>query len=372
MFKNKLNNYIISEILKSYALVLISFSLLIWIAQAAKNLNLITESGLSIKTYCYFILLIFPKILSQLMIISFLIGTFLTIIRLLDTKEIEIYWLAGISKLNIAFTIIKISFFPTVLALFFYVYLVPHANFKSREILANSEFSMTNSLVKKNNFNSPLKKLTIFVNKNDNKGNLEKVYIFEELKTIIAKKGRVVNINDNNYLELIDGFIHEKNQQQNITVVKFEKTIFDFTKYQTEITKNTKLQEQRTSWLINEYRNNKKNFKKNKKKYNNLKKTNQNILEEIHKRIVKPLFIPFVAFLCCFLLYTNNEKINLTRLKIFIFSLSTLLIIFIEILVGISSKNYALQTFFYILPLIGTTLTFYLLKNFLKKEPIYR
>ena len=162
MFKNKLNNYIVSEILKSYALVLISFSLLIWIAQAAKNLNLITESGLAIKTYCYFILLTFPKILSQLMIISFLIGVFLTTLKLLETKEIEIYWLAGISKLNIAFTIFKVSFLPTILALFFYVYLVPHANFKSREILANSEFSIINSLVKKNNFNSPLKKLTIF------------------------------------------------------------------------------------------------------------------------------------------------------------------------------------------------------------------
>lgn len=357
MFKNKLNNYIVSEILKSYALVLISFSLLIWIAQAAKNLNLITESGLSIKTYCYFILLIFPKIASQLMIISFLIGAFLTILKLLDTKEIEIYWLAGISKLNIAFTIFKVSFVPLILALLFYIYLVPLTNFKSREILANSEFSMINSLVKKNNFNSPLKKLTIFVNKNDNKGNLEKIYIFEELKTIIAKKGRVVNINDNNYLELIDGFIHEKNPQQNITVVKFEKTIFDFTKYQTEITKYTKIAERSTLWLFKNYKS---------------RKNNKDILEEIHKRIIKPLFIPFVAFLCCFLLYTNNEKINLTKLKIFIFSLSTLLIIFIEILIGLSAKNYLLQTFFYTIPLMGTILTFFSLKNFLKKEPMYK
>ena len=290
------------------------------------------------------------------MIISFLIGAFLTILKLLDTKEIEIYWLAGISKLNIAFTIFTVSFVPLIIALLFYIYIVPLTNFKSREILANSEFSMINSLVKKNNFNSPLKKLTIFVNKNDNKGNLEKIYIFEEVKTIIAKKGRVVNINNNNYLELIDGFIHEKNPQQNITVVKFEKTIFDFTKYQTEITKYTKLAEQSTLWLF-------KNYKLSK---------NKNTLEEIHKRIVKPLFIPFVSFLCCFLLYTNNEKINLTKLKIFIFSLSTLLIILIEILIGLSTKNYLLQSFFYMLPLLGTALTFFSLKNFLKKEPIYK
>ena len=357
MFKNKLNNYIIQEILKSYFIVLISFSMLIWIAQAAKNLSLVTESGLSIKTYTHFIFLIFPKIISQLMIISFMIASFLTILKLLETKEIEIYWLAGISKLNIALTIFKISIVPTLLALFFYIYIVPYSNFKSREVLSQSEFSMINSLVKKNNFNSPLKKLTIFVNKNDNKGNLEKIYIFEEFKTIIAKKGRVININNKNYLELIDGFIHEKNQQQNITVIKFKKTIFDFTKYQTEVTKYTKLQERSTSWLFKEYKK---------------RKRTSDILEEIHKRIVKPFFIPLIAFLCCFLLYTNNEKINLTKLKIFIFSITTFLIIFIEILISFSVKNYLTQNIFYILPFIGMIFAFYILKNFLKNEPIYK
>ena len=347
----------IQDILKSYFIVLISFSMLIWIAQAAKNLNLITESGLSIKIYINFIILNFPKIMSQLMIISFLIGLFLSITKFLESKEIEIYWLAGISKLNIAIIIFKISFIPVVIALFFSLYLVPNTNYKSREILSMSEFSMVNSLVKKNNFNSPLKKLTIFVNKNDNKGNLEKIFIFEELKTIIAKNGRVVNINDKNYLELTNGFIHEKNKDQNITVVKFDKTIFDFTKYQTGITKYIKLQERSTIWLFDNY-------------LKNTKETN--ILEEIHKRILKPLFIPIISILCCFLLYTNNEKINSTKLKIFIFSISTILIIFIEVLIGISIKNNFFQIFFYSLPIIGIFLVFYILKNFLKNEPIYK
>ena len=358
MFKNKLNNYIILEILKSYFLVLISFSMLIWIAQAAKNLNLITDSGLAIKTYINFIFLLFPKIMSQLMIISFLIGSILAILKLIESKEIEIYWLAGISKLNISFAIFKISLLPMTLALFFYIYLVPYVNSKSKDILIKSEFSMVNSLVKKNNFNSPLKKMTVFVNKNDNKGNLEKIYIFEESKTIIAKKGRVLNINNKNYLELVDGFIHEKNLNQKISVIKFTKTIFDFTKYQTEITKYKKLQEQPTYWLL--------------KKYLNNKKKDTNTLEEIHKRIIKPLFIPLIALFCCFLLYTNNEKINLTRLKILIFSLSTFFVILIEILINLSAKNILFQNIFYTLPFIGVIIVYYTLKNFLENEPIYK
>ena len=355
MFKNKLNKYIFLEILKSYLLVLASLSLLIWIAQAAKNLTLVTEVGIAIKNYVYYIFFIFPKIVSQLMIISFLISLFLSLLKLLENKEIEIYWLSGIGKIKISYMIFKISFIPTAFAFLFYLYLVPFTNFKSRELISKSEFSMVNALVKKNNFNSPLKKLTIFVNKNDNRGNLEKIYIFEEFKTIISKKGRVLNINNKNYLELEDGFIHEKNDKNIITVVKFKKTIFDFTKYQTEVSKYTKLQEQNTKWLFDQY------FKKNIK--------DSSILEEIHKRIFKPLFLPFLSILCCFLLFTNNEKVNLFKLKIIIFSISTFLIILLEIFINLSAKNILIKSILYLSPLFGCLILFFLLKQFLNREP---
>ena len=279
MFKNKLNNYFVNEILKSYFFTLFSLSLLIWVAQAAKYLSLITEAGLSIETYSSYIFLIFPKIISQLIIISFLVSLFISIIKFKENKEIDIYWFSGISKINITALIIKISFFPVALGLFLYVFIVPISNAKSRQLLADSEFSMINSLVKKRNFNSSLKDLTIFVNKNDNKGNIEKIFIFENLKTIIAKTGRVLNINNKNYLELNDGLIHEKNNNNKITSIKFNKTLFDFTKYQTNIVKIPKLQERGTFWLLNEY-----------KKIKNTE-DGKNLLYEIHKRFFKPLFI---------------------------------------------------------------------------------
>ena len=121
MFKNKLNNYIFFEIIKSYLFILVTLSLLIWVMQAAKHLTLITDAGLNVKIYLKYIFLIFPKIISQMMIISFLISLFITLLKLLDTKEIEIYWLSGISKIKIANLIFKISFFPTLLSLFFYL-----------------------------------------------------------------------------------------------------------------------------------------------------------------------------------------------------------------------------------------------------------
>ena len=360
MFKNKLNYYIISETLKSYFFVLLTLSILMWIIQAAKFLSLITESGLSISVYLKYIFFIFPKISSQLLIISFLFSLFLTFFKLQDNKEFEIYWLNGKSKIEISFLILKISIIPTLIALIFYLFLVPISNFKSREIIANSEFSMINSLVKSKNFNSPLKNLTIFVGKNDNKGNLEKVYIFEELKTIIAKKGRVINVDNKNYLELIDGFIHEKNNDNKITVIKFNTTIFDFTKYQTDVVKYPKLQERSTSWIIDNYII----TKKNKNKINN------EYLLEIHKRIFKPLFIPLISILCCFLLYSNNEKFNLTKLKLLVFVAGTLLIICIELLLTFSVKYFLFKYILYFSPFVGLGFGLFTLNIFLKNEPI--
>jgi len=357
MIKNKLKSYLVIEILKSYFFVLISLSLLIWIVQAARFLNLVTEAGIEIEIYIKYIFFVYPKIISQLMIVSLLISLFLTIIKLQDNKELEIYWLSGISKIEISYFVLKISFAPTILALIFYVYLVPYTNYQSRMILANSEFSMVNSLVKKQNFNSPLKKLTIFVSDNDNKGNLKKIYIFEELKTIIAKKGRVLNIKDKNYLELIDGFIHEKDKNNSIAVVKFNKTLFDFTKYQTEIVKTPKLQDVSTAEIIKQ----KKNL------INNKELKNRDY--EINKRIFKPLFIPIISILCCFLFFANNEKINLNKFKIFLFSIGTIFIIFIEIILNLSVENLFFKYLLFFFPPIGIIISFYLLNNFLKKEP---
>ena len=355
MFKNKLNNYFIAEILRSYAFVLATLSFLIWITQSARFLYLITDMGLSMNVYVPYILYQLPKIISQMMLISFLISLFISIIKFQNNKEMEIYWLSGISKKEIIWTILKISLVPTIIAFFLYVYLAPMTGLISRNILANSEFSFVNALVKKNNFNSPFNNLTVYVGKNDNQGNLKKVYLFENNKTIIAKQGRVLNTNKKNYLQLIDGFIHEKNENNKIKIIKFEKTLYDFTKYQSNIVTTPKFQERSFLWLLTE-------FKKN--------KNNNNILFEIHKRLFKPMFIPIVALLCCFILYGNNEKFNLIKLRFLIFSLGISFIIFFEILLNLSASKIFFQYFLYSFPICAIIIIYFFLHKFIQNEPM--
>ena len=308
MFKNKLNNYFIVEILRSYTFVLATLSFLIWITQSARFLYLITDMGLSMNVYVPYIFYQFPKIISQMMLISFLISLFISIIKFQNNKEMEIYWLSGISKKTIVWTILKVSLLPTFIAFFLYIYLAPMTGLISRNILANSEFTFVNALVKKNNFNSPFNNLTVYVGENDNRGNLEKVYLFESNKTIIAKQGKVLNTGNKNYLQLIDGFIHEKNKN--------------------------------------------------------------NALFEIHKRIFKPLLIPIIALLCCFILYGNNEKFNLVKLRFLMFAVTVLFIIFFEMLLNLSASSIFFQYFLYSFPMCVGIVIYFFLHKFIQNEPL--
>jgi len=353
MFKNKLNIYFLTEITKSYFFVLSILSLLLWMTQAARFLYLITENGIPIIDYVQYILFLFPRSVTQLMHFSFLISIFLSIIKLQNNKELEIYWISGISKKEIISLIIKISLILTIISLILYSLVTPYANGKSRKILENSQFSVINSLVKQNNFNSPLKGVTFFVLKNDNQGNLEKIFIFEKDKTIISKYGRVLSNKEKKYLELSNGMIHEKNSNK-ITTIKFDKTLYDFTNYEHNIITTLKAQERSLIEIFLEY-----------KLSNNL-----NFLEEIHKRLIKPLFIPLIALLCCFILHSNNEKISSNKIKIFTFTFSTLVIIFIEILISISTKGSYFRLFFYLTPFLFFIVINKILIKFLNNETI--
>src|SRR6056300_919282 len=285
MVKHKIFKYFFLEFIKLFLLISLSLSILIWMTQAARLLELITEFGNPISIYIKYILLIYPKVYENIFLLSFAISLFFLVSKLEDTNELNIYWLSGISKHSIINFLVKIGILMIAIYIFISAFITPWTLGKSRMVLAQSKFSLINSLVKENNFNSPLSGLTIYVSKNDNKGNLENVLIYEKTRTIIAKTGEVLSNDEGNYLKLYNGITHEKNNE-NISVINFENTIFDFSKYQMQNIKTLKFNERSTKWLY--LNRNLSNAKLNE------------ISEEFNKRLIKPFLILLICLVSCF------------------------------------------------------------------------
>jgi lipopolysaccharide export system permease protein len=353
MVKHKIFKYFFIEFVKIFLLISLSLSTLIWMTQAARLLELITEFGNPISVYIKYVMLIYPKVYENIFILCFAISMFFLVSKLNESNELNIYWLSGISKQRIINFSLKIGMIMVVLYIFMSAFLTPWTLSKSRMILAQSKFSLINSLVKENNFNSPLNNLTIYVNKNDNKGNLSNVFIYEKTRTIIAKKGEVLSNNEGSYLKLYDGITHEKNNE-NINVINFESTIFDFSKYQMRNIKTLKFSERSTKWLyLNRNSNNTKIIE---------------IREEFNKRLIKPFFLLLICLVCCFLFYSNSEKFNIKKLRTAIYVFTIFLIIINQIILGKSGDKIIYSHFYLAAILLLSVATYLVLKKFLSLE----
>lgn len=333
MIKNKIYRYFFLEFFRIFFIVSLSLSILIWMTQATKLLELVTEFGNPIKIYLQYILTIFPKIYAKTLQLSFVITIFFTIIKFENDNELNVYWLSGISKIELVNFMTKITILIFLFQFFLLSFIAPWTLLQGRKILSNAKFSLINGVVKEKNFNSILNGLTIYVEKNDLKGNLNGVFIYETDRTIIAKKGAVIDQNGEFFLELYDGVSQEKSGN-NINVVKFKKTTFDFSKFQMKNILNPKFNERNIFWLIENLNN---------KISKDIIEKKKDIKEEINSRIISPFVIFVLSILGSFLFYNSKNK---SKLRIFIFTGSIIILILNQIFLNLSSKG-NIETFIY-------------------------
>ena len=361
MRKNKLGYYFAQEFLKNYISILFAFGLIIWITQAVRLLDLIGEEGNSIKTYFLYILSILPKYFSKISIIIFFISFVVTISKFEEHNELRALWFSGLEKKKFINYLLKSTVIFVLILIIIRCFIVPHFSNYSRYLLLNTGVGAIGPLLKQNNFNNPLKKITIYVGKKNQINELEDIILFEDdaniKKTIIAKSGVVINENNKNLLVLVEGSIQEERKDRKISILDFDKTTLDLSQYSKKTVEYYKFNEMFFLELV--------------KRFNN-KNDGQlaNVVGELNDRIVMPLFIPSLVLLACLLIITNKEIINNNFIKLIIFSYGILIIIISEILLDFSSKNINWGLFLYVSPILFLIINWLLLNYFLKRENI--
>jgi lipopolysaccharide export LptBFGC system permease protein LptF len=360
MKKNKLGYYFIQEFLKNYLSILLAFGLIIWITQAVRLLDLIGEEGNSIKTYFLYILSIMPKFFSRISLIIFFISFVVTISKFEDHNELRALWFSGLEKKKFVNYLIRSSIILIVILVIVRCFIVPYFSNYSRHLLLNTGVGAIGPLLKQNNFNNPLKKITIYVGKKNQINELEDIILFEDSadikKTIIAKSGVVINENNKNLLVLVDGSIQEERKDKKISILDFDKTTLDLSQYNKKTVDYYKFNEMLFFELL---------LKINKKDDQLV-----NAVGELNDRIIMPLFIPSLILLACFLIITNKEVINNNLLKFIIFTYGIIIIILSEILLDLSSKKLYGSLFLYATPFLFLIINWVSLNYFLNRENI--
>lgn len=355
MFKNKINRYFFSEILRSFFIVLLSLSVIAWVARSVNFLDLIVEDGYSVNTYFFFSSLNLLGIITKFIPLSFLIALMIFILKEIQENEFLILWSSGLDKIKIVNLFILVSFGIIGVNLIFSNFISPNALNKSRNLLAKDGFNSFLNTIRVQKFNDSFKDFTFFVEKkNENK--LFNIFIndstnaINNLKidssannTIIAKEGIV----EKKMLRLKDGqLVSFGNKSELLDIISFEKLDLNLSNLITTTIKVPKLQETPTTDLIRCYFERDSNIRncgvigKNFEYYSTL-----------NRRIFLPFYLPIISLVCSLLILKrkNNEKLLFNKFSIFSFNF--LILVIAEILLRYSSLYFVFSILFIAFPI---------------------
>lgn len=319
-------------------LSLFAASLIIWIFQAVNFLDIILEDGRSYITYLQYTLLNFPKIISKILPFVLFFTFMYTLTKYEINNELVVLWNFGIHKISFIKFFFIISIFLTMIQIFFTSIVVPSTQELARSLLRTSEINFFQSFLKTKKFNDTIKGLTIYVEKKDKNGNLINIYLEKEsseaFQVTHAKKGVFKYENNVPLLILYDGQT-TSSKGKNISNFKFSKSNFNLSSFDTRTIKIIKTQETSSINLIKCVRSlSDKNYKENLDSQffirncdlNNL----PNVLKELYKRFIIPLYIPIIVLVALLIISTSKENVNYNKYKIVIYFSGFFLIIFSE------------------------------------------
>jgi lipopolysaccharide export system permease protein len=359
--KNTINKYIFYEFLRYFFVSLFALAIIVWTVQSVNFLDLVTEDGHAFSTYFTYSVLTLSKVLTKLIPFCFLVALVLTIIKLEKDNEIIIIWTSGLNKIYIVNLFLRISLIIMLLQLILTAIINPAFLNISRDVIKNSQLDFIPSLLKQKQFNDTIEGLTIFVDKKNDKDIYSNIFIRDEgailsdigtdkggstSSTIFAKNGHMSS--DEKSLILYNGNIQKLNNNGDVSVVKFKKTIFNLSGLSTTSISEPKIQETSTLKIFDCMVN------KRKETHNcqQDKKSSMDIKIEFNKRFGKPIYIPLIALICSFLLSSRKDRKIYYYNKYIYFFISILILVTSEILVRYSGTTVLNGALYYSIPIL--------------------
>ena len=350
----------VGDVFKTFIIICISISLIVWVIQAVKFLDYVTEDGHSFKIYFSYTILNLPKIIHRIFPFVFFISLFYEITRYELKNELLVLWANGIKKISFINTVIIYSLLITSFQIFLGSYISPFSQNKARDFIRNSNIDFFPSLFQEGKFIDVVQNLSIFIETEKPQGIFNNIFLKEikvnggsASKVIYAKSGYVKNEENKRTLELIDGNVINVDSL-NTNNFSFEKIDFDLTRYGSKSISIPKIQELNNGLLIkclNYYLQDRanelidKNFTCNKNSIKNVK-------QELFKRFYKPIYLPLLSLLACLIFFISKENNKFTFYRYIIFSSGIIAIVFSEISLRYSSNSILGLYFFVTFPLL--------------------
>jgi len=233
----RLSVYVLAQMLGPAALFALLMTLVVWLTQSLRLLDLVINRGQSAVTFVYLTLLILPSLLVIILPIAYFAGTLYALTKLNTDSELVVMQSAGYSRAQLAAPVMIAAGVVIVLTYICGLYLMPAGQRTMKDKVLDIRADVGAALLDEGEFNTPSPGLTVFIRELSSDGHIRGVLVHDSrtLKhpiSYLAESGQLAQTPAGARLIMKDGTIEQTDASgAHLSVLKFKSYIFDLDQF---------------------------------------------------------------------------------------------------------------------------------------------
>jgi lipopolysaccharide export system permease protein len=231
-----IDRYIFRTIFAGFLLVLINLTLVIWITQILREVDLITNQGQTILAFLRITGLLVPILMQVIAPIAIVIAVSYALTKLNGDSELVVINAAGISPRRAFRPVMLSCFVVAVFVAYISAYLSPWLQRQMNVEKAKVMTDVMSNFVRPGAFKQVDRGLIFHIREKHGENQFQGVFIDDtrnpdEHITIVAEYGQIVHKGDSAFLIMRDGNIERRRaKERDPAIVVFDQYAFDLTK----------------------------------------------------------------------------------------------------------------------------------------------
>jgi lipopolysaccharide export system permease protein len=223
--------YIGKQILVTFCVVTLGLTIMVWLTQTVRLLDLIINRGLPFGTALYFLTLLLPKLLGIMAPITLFITLLFVYARLSTDSELVVLVAAGRSPLDLARPGIIVALLVLGFAYLTTLYLQPMAAGAFADFVFRIRNDYSQALLQQGVFSEIVPRLTFYARERDPEGRLRGVLLYDQrspdqIRIYTAARGFIAASDGGPRVVLEDGTLQEAAEAgKDISILYFDRTV---------------------------------------------------------------------------------------------------------------------------------------------------
>lgn len=234
---DSISRYIFRTTFGAFAVVLVSLTAVIWVTQALRDIDIMTNQGQTILVFIGITGLIIPLLVLVIAPIALLIAVAHTLNKLSTDSEIIVMNAAGMSPWVLFRAFLNVAIVVSILVMAISAYFAPKGLRMLRDWLTEVRANVVSTIVQPGRFTSMEAGVSIHIRERRTNGQLVGIFLDDrrnpkERVTVLAETGDLVDNDKGTFLVLQKGMIQrQETGQRDPSMVVFDRYAFDLSQF---------------------------------------------------------------------------------------------------------------------------------------------